>query len=178
MAEGRETDGRFAPGNEIWTTRMRSGPPMKYENEDVLREACLEYFNWVRDNPLKEAKLTSAGGKAEVVSVDKMRAMTLTGLCLFLEIHEQTWRDWRKSRPDLSEVMTRAEAIIRTQKFEGAAADLLNANIIARDLGLADKSELTGRDGGPIETKSMDDKELARQIAFLLTKGIQGDTNG
>ena len=33
------------------------------------------------------------------------------------------------------------------QKFAGAAADLLNANIIARDLGLADKQDLTNSDG-------------------------------
>ena len=33
-------------------------------------------------------------------------------------------------------------AVIRTQKFEGASAGLLNANIIARDLGLSDKTEL------------------------------------
>jgi hypothetical protein len=35
------------------------------------------------------------------------------------------------------------EEIIRTQKFEGASADLLNPNIIARDLGLADKQDNT-----------------------------------
>ena len=31
------------------------------------------------------------------------------------------------------------DSIIRTQKFEGAAADLFNANIISRDLGLVDR---------------------------------------
>ena len=33
------------------------------------------------------------------------------------------------------------------QKFMGAAADLLNANIISRDLGLADKKDHTSSDG-------------------------------
>lgn len=37
------------------------------------------------------------------------------------------------------------EEIIRTQKFEGASADLLNPNIIARDLGLAEKQEHSGK---------------------------------
>lgn len=41
-------------------------------------------------------------------------------------------------------VITQAEAVIYEQKFTGAAADLLNPNIIARDLGLADKKELSG----------------------------------
>lgn len=67
--------------------------------------------------------------------------MTIGGMCVFLGIAESTWHAWRKSRPDLSEVITRAEQIIRQQKFEGAAAELLNANIIAREIGLADKTE-------------------------------------
>ena len=69
------------------------------------------------------------------------------------------------------------EEIIRQQKFEGAAANLLNANIIARDLGLADKAEITGRDGGPIETK-MTDLEGARRIAFSLARAVQMENEG
>jgi hypothetical protein len=34
--------------------------------------------------------------------------------------------------------------VILDQKFTGAAADLLNPNIIARDLGLTDKKEVSG----------------------------------
>ena len=45
--------------------------------------------------------------------------------------------------------------IIRTQKFTGAAAYMLNANIIARDLGLANKEELSGPNGKPITTKTV-----------------------
>ena len=38
-------------------------------------------------------------------------------------------------------VIERIEQTVYSQKFEGAAAGLLNANIIARDLGLADRRE-------------------------------------
>ena len=48
---------------------------------------------------------------------------------------------------------SQVEDIIRTQKFEGASAELLNVSIIARDLGLADKSEHSGPNGGAIEHK-------------------------
>jgi hypothetical protein len=44
----------------------------------------------------------------------------------------------------------RAESVIYTQKFTGAAANLLNANLVARELGLADKTELQGKDGGAL----------------------------
>lgn len=49
--------------------------------------------------------------------------------------------------------MTRVEQIIRQQKFEGAAAELLNPNIIARDLGLADKKVL----GGDLNVRTLSD---------------------
>ncbi|MFC0183379.1 terminase small subunit [Pseudarcicella hirudinis] len=40
------------------------------------------------------------------------------------------------------EVITRIEEIVYVQKFEGAAVGAFNANIIARDLGLADKQNI------------------------------------
>lgn len=104
----------------------------------------------MEQNPLYEDKLVTFQGSATHEPVAKMRAMTIAGLCLFLDVSFETWTEWRRSRPDLSDVISRAEAIIYQQKFSGAAADLLNANIIARDLGLADKSELTGKDGGAL----------------------------
>ncbi|MFW5394207.1 terminase small subunit, partial [Yersinia sp. 2544 StPb PI] len=68
-------------------------------------------------------------------------AMTLKGLCLFLDISDETWRSYR-AREDFIGVITRAENVIYDQKFSGAAADLLNANIIARDLGLKEQSQV------------------------------------
>lgn len=38
--------------------------------------------------------------------------------------------------------MDEVETTIYTQKFEGAAVGAFNSNIIARDLGLADKKEI------------------------------------
>ena len=89
-----------------------------------------------------EARLTSYQGESCIEQIPKMRAMTLEGLQDFLDIHHSTWADWRDDKHDLSAIVTRAERVIRRQKFEGAAADLLNANIIARDLGLAEKSKV------------------------------------
>lgn len=139
-------------GNKFWEARSSHGPNPKFKNSNDLWAACLEYFEWAYDNPLQESKVAQSGGEPKVITLPKMRAMTIMGLCVFLDITEQTWREWRANRKDLSSVITRVEQIIRTQKFEGAAADLLNPNIIARDLGLADKQELTGKDGGPIQT--------------------------
>src|SRR5262249_49689046 len=112
-----------------------------------------DYFEWVEANPLYEDKLVTFQGEATHEPVAKMRAMTLGGLCIFLDIARRSWDEYA-SRQDFLPVCGKIAEIIRSQKFEGASADLLNANIIARDLGLADKTELSGNGGGPVEVKS------------------------
>ena len=79
-------------------------------------------------------------GEIEMVMIPKMRAMTLDGLVFFINIGHETWREWRND-PYFSGIIDKADEIMRTQKFTGAAAGQLNANIIARDLGLTDKTE-------------------------------------
>lgn len=144
--------GHFLPGNKFWLARSSHGANPRFEKPEDLWDACQQYFEWVDANPLYEDNLVTFQGKAKHEPTPKMRAMTIAGLCLFLDIDETTWRGWKKDRSDLLPIVTRAERVIWAQKFSGAAADLLNPNIIARDLGLADKSELTGKDGGPMQS--------------------------
>lgn len=134
-------------GNQFWKARTKHGRDKLFASHEALWEACQEYFQWVEDNPLYENKVGFFRGVAVQEPVAKMRAMTIGGLCIFLDITEQTWFAWRKDE-DFSEVVTRVESIIRAQKFEGASADLLNPNIIARDLGLSDKVEQDLTTGG------------------------------
>lgn len=98
--------------------------------------------------------------------------MTLGGLYLFLGINRSTWDEYR-GREDFSAVIGRVEEAIREQKFTGAAADLLNANIISRDLGLRDGVEHTGKDGGPITTEHTLDRNYARRLAFMLSEAAE-----
>lgn len=138
-------------GNTFWEARSTHGRAPIFGSPEELWTACCEYFAWVDENPLYESKGFAFQGVVTEHSFPKMRAMTVVGLCIFLDISVRTWAEYR-DRQDFTPITTRVDEIIRTQKFQGAAADLLNANIIARDLGLADKSELTGADGGPIKT--------------------------
>jgi hypothetical protein len=152
-------------GNRFWLARSSHGRKPIFETPEQLEEACLEYFAWAEDNPLWEDKLVIFQGTATHEPIAKMRAMTLHGLCLFLDIDVNTWRLYA-GREDFIHVTRAVELAIREQKFTGAAADLLNANIIARDLGLADKSEHTGADGKDLVPAS--DRDLARAIIDIL----------
>ena len=131
-------------GNQFWRARSSHGANPKFANAEDLWAACCEYFQWVEDNPLLSTELVKFQGAATEAVLPKMRAMTLQGLCRFIDIQYVTWIDWRRNRKDLSNVITRVEEVVYEQKLTGAAADLLNPNIIARDLGLADKKEHSG----------------------------------
>lgn len=144
-------------GNTYWTFRDSHGRDPIYEDPETLWEDCKEYFEWARSNPLKEEKVFHNSGEVTRTEISKMRAMTLKGLCLYLGISQDTWRNYRE-KEDFFEVTTRAEAIIYSQKFEGAAADLLNSNIIARDLGLKDKQDIDLKSSdGSMSPQTLDD---------------------
>lgn len=143
-------------GNQFWKARSSHGRRPIFADPDALWAAAVEYFEWVEANPLKEAQAFAYQGKVTVEELPKMRAMTLAGLCLFLDISRDTFIEYRE-REGFSEVTTRIDDVIRTQKFEGASAGLLNPNIIARDLGLAEKSEVSA---GVTLTVAPDDANL------------------
>lgn len=128
-------------GNRFWEVRSSHGRKPIFSSPDQLWEACVQYFEWVEDNPLWSNKTVQFQGAPVDLPEAKMRAMTKQGLCLFLDIDPTTWEDY-KAKQDFSRIATQVESVIYQQKFSGAAADLLNPNIIARDLGLKDKTDV------------------------------------
>ena len=126
--------------NQFWKARSKHGRDPTFATAEILWDACCEYFQWVDDNPLMASEPVKFQGESKLTEVPRMRAMTISGMCLFLDVSEDTWANYRK-KDDFVGVTTQAERIIYTQKFTGAAADMLNPNIIARDLGLKDVSE-------------------------------------
>ena len=124
----------------FWEQKPREGRPSKFRDSDHLWGCAVEYFEWTENNPLKEEKLFHYQGVVSKETVSKMRAMTAAGLCTFTGMATSTWHNYKTDTEFLA-VTKRIEEVIRDQKFTGAAADLLNANIIARDLGLADKQD-------------------------------------
>lgn len=136
-------------GNKYWTFREKHGRNHKY-NPEALGEECVLYCDWIEENPLLEEKGFAYQGIVTKEHFTKMRAMTIKGFCLFADISDTTWENYCKEE-DFIAVTTWIKNVIYSQKFEGAAADLLNANIIARDLGLKDQTDIT-TDGEKINT--------------------------
>lgn len=159
-------------GNQFWKLRSKHGRDTLFETPELLWDAACEYFEWCDNNPLYESKAFNTKDSGIVQEpVPKMRAYTLTGLCLYLDCNTQYFNQFEKGlkgktdekSKDFSLVVTRIRETLYTQKFVGAAADLLNSNIIARDLGLIDKKELE------IDSK-MTPEERAKRIEELKSK--------
>lgn len=131
----------WAKGNKLWQLRSKDGKEPKYK-PDTLWKRAVEYFEWIEANPLKEMQLFAYQGNVIEKLVPKMHAMTYEGLQLFLDISHVTWNSYKK-KDDYLSVTTRIDKVIYEQKFSGAAATLLNPNIIARDLGLRDNKDIT-----------------------------------
>lgn len=166
-------------GNVFWKLRTRHGREKLFSDPDILwKEAC-KYFEWCDENPLKTVEQARGSrkqpekgkGKKQpedngLIDLPLMRAYTWEGLELYLGLDSLREYKTNIDYKDFSQVITHIGKIIYTQKFTGAAAGLLNANIIARDLGLSDKQELTGKDGEKLFGNVSDEK--AKEIAESL----------
>lgn len=156
-------------GNRFWEARTTIGRDRLFDTPETLRKACIEYFDYNAENPIMINETVKFMGQADIIGVPTMSPLTIKGLCIFLDINQQTWRNYASAEgyEDFFGVCEWAESIIHQQKFAGAAAGVFNAAIIARDLGLADKREITGKDGAPLSTitTTMTPQEAAEAYA-------------
>ena len=134
-------------GNQFWKLAPTIGRKPKWTDPEELRSACEEYFEYVETNPLFDNHVISFQGCGTDHAVDKMRAMSIQGLCVFLGVARSTWNKYREDEV-FSEVCEYVEMVMFEQKLTGAAAGLLNPSIIQRDLGLADKQDLDHKSAG------------------------------
>jgi len=140
---GNDVATRFQPGNSFWKKRSSHGRNPIFDDPEKLRSACFEYFQWIEENPILEEKIFHFQGRITRTHSNKMHMMTISGLCLFLDISDETWSNYRRN-PDFVGIVTEAERIIANQKLSGSAADMLNANIVCREMGLRDRQEHSG----------------------------------
>lgn len=130
-------------GNTFWKIRSKHGRDKLFDTPQLLREAAYEYFEWCDKHPLEQNDFV--GKDAIEVIIKKKRVYTLHGLCTYIGANVNYWTQFKQTPAgrsiDFSLIVQEIEGIIYNQKMTGAASGFFNANIIARDLGLADKQE-------------------------------------
>jgi hypothetical protein len=165
-------------GNQFWKLRSKHGRDKLFASSELLWDAACEYFEWCDNNPLKKTEqrkqtvIVPKGFEGDMgdlyealVDLPVGRPYTLEGLCLYLDcsisyfrvfkarfLKEEEGKEYSKEELKLREgfatVISRIEQTCYRQKFDGAAVGNFNANIIARDLGLRDKTELSTPEDG------------------------------
>lgn len=130
------------------------------ESPEKLIELFADYCKYTKDNPIK--KQDFVGKDADEVQRKLEKPLSWVGFECYLydqgiigdlSSYEQN-RD--ESYTNYLPIITRIKKYINHDQFTGATVGIYQQNIIARSLGLVEKtnSELTGKDGGAIETNS------------------------
>jgi len=135
--------------NQFWKLRSKHGRDAAFSDPNKLLEACYEYFEatakrkWYKKEAVKGGNLAGT-----TMSIETETPYSIKGLCIFLGVNSVWFNQFKdsetyKSNIDFSKVITHVIEIIETQQFEGATVGAFNPNIIARTLGLADKTDIT-----------------------------------
>lgn len=136
-------------GNQFWRQRTKHGRDKLFASASLLWESAEKFFDWCDKNPWYKNEYKDG----KIQKIPTARPYTLSGLCIYLNVSESFWKEFRKNEnltEDFLSVIALIENIIRTQKFEGAAVGVFNSNIIARDLGMVDKTSLTDEEGNAV----------------------------
>lgn len=130
-------------GNEFWKQRSKHGRDKIFASPELLWEAACEYFEWCQENPIKDPR---SFGQRNI-----QRPFTLIGMCRFLGVNSvyfQQLEDQFKGKEDeqskeFSNIIILIKETCYQQKFDNAVIGVYKENIIARDLGLTDKKDIT-----------------------------------
>jgi len=125
------------------------GKPKYIETPEKLLEHFMNYVKWAKDNPRK--KEDYVGKDAIRVYRELERPLTWVGFeCwLFDNGIIAELKDYEQNKDErytnYAPIISRIKQAIETDQFEGATVGQYNHNIIARKLGLIEKSETTNK---------------------------------
>lgn len=134
--------------NTYWKNRTAHGRPYTFKTAKEFEKAWIAYFDWCEKNPWYRNEVIKSGAKVgKIVKVPTKRPYTKEGFCAFHGLGKNFLTQLReglegkedKKSQDISGILSWAENICYSDKFEGAAVGAYNAAIIAKDLDLVDK---------------------------------------
>jgi len=147
-------------GREIWRNGLpKLGRPYDFPTGPDLLKAFTDYFEYNDENPIYKTDSIRSGERAgETLYIPVKRPYSLIGFCVYHGKGEHfirqlqlnlTGKEDENSR-ELSSVLAWATSICYSDKIDGATAGVYNPLIVARDLGLKEKTENTGKDDAPL----------------------------
>lgn len=121
------------------------GRPLKYKPEELLFK-FQEYVTWAKEHPIPIVrKVTNTTTKGDTYGSDstehKPRLVSIGGFLVYLGAVREWWDslDRGKRGEEFSRVKSSIRTYCEDYQKEMASAEIFNANIISRLLGLADR---------------------------------------
>ena len=155
-------------GNQFWKQRSKHGRKKLFETPELLLEAAKEYFQWCDDNPWSSEEITTTDKGNYFKSKPTPRPYSLMGFRSFVGASDNWLTEFKKNcSVDFLGVIDDIEQYIYTQQWEGATVGAFNSNIIARTLGLKDKSEHDHKNDGGAFPKILTAAEVVKRAKEL-----------
>ena len=158
-------------GKKYWQKRKKIGRPKEFSTPEELWNEFCAYCAEVDENPIKKAEIIKSGFMAGTTfEVPLARPYNWDGFedWIFEKRGFVKFNDYKSNKDgryeDYAWVIERIKKVMRTQKFEGAAAGLFNPNIIAYDLGLAAKQIIETKGETSVDPSKLS-KEALEEIA-------------
>ena len=133
-----------------WEWRAKVGAPKKIPTPDIMWELACKYFQMVDEMPSEKQDFIRGGETAgTIVVLESIQPYTMSGFEDYLAENDIVAKldDYISNKDnrysEFTAIITRIRNIMFDQKFRGAAVGAFKENIIARELGLTDKSEST-----------------------------------
>ena len=124
---------------------FKLGRPLKYK-PDELFEKFKEYVQWAKEHPIPIVRrVTNTTTKGDTYGSDsvehKPRLLSVDGFLVYLGAERNWWTMLEKGKrgEEFLKVKTIIRGFCEDYQKEMASAEVFNANIISRLLGLADK---------------------------------------
>ncbi len=149
-------------GQETSIWKIAASPRRHFDSPEEMWDKALAYFKWCEDNPLYKTEQMKSPDKTPItidentpsvpserlIEIPLKRAFTWAAFSIFCGVSQGYFRKIKSEGPvDEArklwlEVVYRIDDAIFTQQYEGGASGQLNAAIVARGIGLVDKTQV------------------------------------
>ena len=136
--------------------KHRGGRPTKYGEEILIKTQ--EYINKCNDE-IEEFHKTRGEKSDSYDRLVRVKLPSHVGLALHLDVSKDTLYEWGKEYPEFSYSLTKIKQLQEERlSLGGLSGDynpVISKLILAVNHGYTEPTVLTGKNGGPIEVKSI-----------------------
>ena len=133
-----------------WAWRAKTGAPKKIPTPGIMWDLACKYFQMVDEMPYEKQDFIKGGEQAgTIIRLESIQPYTWAGFEDYLAENDILAKldDYISNKEgryaEFTAIIARIRGVMYDQKFRGAAVGAFKENIIARDLGLTDKTEST-----------------------------------